>query len=78
MINSVILLVLIALFEKYCHDRYCENLHHDESLSRDLNSNLGLEKKLVELYLVYFNQHIFFCFACLNCIFLHRGRFILK
>ena len=60
MINSVILLVLIALFEKYCHDRYCENLHHDESLSRDLNSNLGLEKKLVELYLVYFNQHIFF------------------
>ena len=60
MINSVILLVLIALFEKYCHDRYSENLHHDESLSRDLNSNLGLEKKLVELYLVYFNQHIFF------------------
>ena len=60
MINSLILLVLIALFEKYCHDRYCENLHHDESLSRDLNSNLGLEKKLVELYLVYFNQHIFF------------------
>lgn len=45
MINSVILLVLIALFEKYCHDRYCENLHHDESLSRDLNSNLGLEIK---------------------------------